>query len=71
MKGLDDVQQIFLVRVLLGLEVRVGEVLVEVMEAVTEPWSESECVENRVEEASVAEVCQACHAWTVGPGLRP
>ena len=71
MKGLDDVQQIFLVRVLLGLEVRAGEVLMEVMEAVTEPWSESECVENRVEEASVAEVCQACHPGTVSPGLCP
>ena len=71
MKGLDDVQQIFLVRVLLGLEVRADEVLMEVMEAVTEPWSESECVENRVEEASVAEVCQAGHARAVGPALSP
>ena len=71
MKGLDDVQQILLVRVLLGLEVGAGEILVEVMEAVAEPGGEPECVENRVEEASVAEVCQACHAWTVGPGLCP
>ena len=71
MKGLDDVQQIFLVRVLLGLEVRAGEILVEVMEAVAEPGREPECVENRVEEASVAEVCQACHPGTVSPGLCP
>ena len=69
MKCLDNVQEIFLVRVLLHLDVGVGEVLVQVMEIVTEARSEAESVENRVEEASVAEVCQTGHSWTVGPPL--
>ena len=71
MERLDDVKQ----ALLLGVPVRSGvapcQVLVEMVEAVTEARGEPEGVEDRVEEAGVTKVGEASNAWAVCPNIAP
>ena len=67
MKGLDDVQETLLLRVSLCFCFLARQILMEVMETMTEAWGEPQGVENGIEEAGVSEVGKACHARAAGP----
>ena len=71
MKCLDDIQQALLLRVPVRPGVAPRQVLVQVVQAVTEARCESEGVEDTVEEAGVAKVSKAGNARTVGPPITP
>ena len=65
MECLDHVQKTLLLRVpLLRLGVQTHQVLVKVVETVTEARGEPQRVEDRVEEAGVAQVGETRHAHT-------
>ena len=71
MEGLDDIQKTFLIRVPFSFRVLSRQILMEMVKTVTEARSESQSVENRVEEAGVSEICETCHARAAGPRVGP
>ena len=70
-KCLDDIQQTLLLSVPVRPRVTPRQVLMQVMQAVTEARCEPESVKDTVEEAGVAKVCKAGNARTICPSITP